>query len=141
MTGDAGSEVWMMTSPGTARRPARPATCVMSWKARSAARKSGLLTRLSALRMPTSETPSKSNPFEIICVPTRMSVSWRAKPATMLRKARSEVTLSRSSRATRARGKRRAISSSTFSVPKPRGARSVTRHAGHFTGTASVWPQ
>lgn len=59
----------------------------------------------------------------------------------MALKARSEVTLSRSSRATRASGKTRAISSSIFSVPKPTGTTSVTRHEGHLAGTGSVWPQ
>ncbi len=93
---------------------------------------------LSALRIPTSATPSKSNPLVIICVPTRMSVSRRANAATMALNALSEVTVSRSSRATRASGKMRAISSSIFSVPNPIGTTSVTLHDGHLAGTGSL---
>lgn len=67
-----------------------------------------------------------------------MSVLRASKSAMIALNARSEVTLSRSSRATRAAGNSRAISSSTFSVPKPRGTTSVTLHDGHFTGTGAV---
>lgn len=90
------------------------------------------------MRIPTSDTPPKSNPFVIICVPTRISVLRASKSEIMALNARSEVTLSRSSRATRASGKSRAISSSTFSVPNPRGSTSVTSHEGHFAGTGAV---
>lgn len=91
--------------------------------------------------MPTSDTPAKSKPLVIICVPTRISVRRASKSAMMALNAFSEVTLSRSKRATRASGKIREISSSTFSVPKPIGSTSVTLHEGHFAGTSSVWPQ
>ena len=70
-----------------------------------------------------------------------MSVRRAAKSATTAPNARSEVALSRSSRATRASGKSPAICSAIFSVPKPIGTTSVTAHEGHFAGTASVWPQ
>ena len=70
-----------------------------------------------------------------------MSVRRSAKSATVAEKARSEVALSRSRRATRASGKREATCSTIFSVPKPIGTASVTRHDGHLAGTGSVWPQ
>ncbi len=91
--------------------------------------------------MPTSSTPPKSNPLVIICVPTMMSYSRRAKSDTTASSARSEVSASRSRRTTRAAGKSRAISSSTFSVPKPIGSGAAASHAGQRGGTGSVWPQ
>ena len=62
-------------APGASPRPARPATCTRSWKARSAARKSGMQSAASALTTPTSVTCGRSCPLVTICVPTRMSIS------------------------------------------------------------------
>ena len=61
--------------PARVSRPARPATCVSSWKVRSAARKSGRCRPTSAATTPTSGTPGKSWPLATICVPTSTSSS------------------------------------------------------------------
>ena len=45
---DSGIAVWMITSPFILPRPARPATCVISWKVVSEALKSGILSAPSA---------------------------------------------------------------------------------------------
>ena len=51
----------------------------MSWKVRSAARKSGSASPASTETTPTSVTFGKSWPLAIICVPTSMSSSPAAK--------------------------------------------------------------
>ena len=82
MAGVRGLKVWISTRPASAPRPARPATCVRSWKVRSAARKSGSASAVSASTTPTRVTPGKSCPFVTICVPTSTSSSRRAKRAS-----------------------------------------------------------
>ena len=75
MAGSRGCQVWTMTSLPPFARPARPATWTISWKVRSAARKSGIARAVSALTTPTSVTVGKSSPLATIWVPSRMSTS------------------------------------------------------------------
>lgn len=70
-----GLSVWTTTRPGISLRPARPATWAMSWKVRSSARKSGMESDVSALRIPTRVTPGKSSPLAIIWVPSISLIS------------------------------------------------------------------
>ena len=74
MVGSSGLKVCRMTLPGWSARPARPATCEMSWNVLSAALKSGMLMAVSAEMMPTRVTFGKSNPLAIICVPMSICV-------------------------------------------------------------------
>ena len=53
ITGASGSWLWTSTRPGLSPRPARPATCWICWKLRSAARKSPPCRPRSASTTPT----------------------------------------------------------------------------------------
>ena len=59
----SGLKVCNQHTPGRAPRPARPATCVSSWKARSEARKSGRKSAISAETTPTSVTAGQIQPL------------------------------------------------------------------------------
>ena len=113
---------------------------------RSAARKSGSASAVSASTTPTSVTPGKSCPFVTICVPTSTSSSRRAKRGEQLRGL---VGASRPRRGRAARRARRGsaarTASSTCSVPTPdaeRGRRRTpgsaraSRSSGRSSGTA-----
>ena len=109
-----------MASPRISPRPARPATCVSNWNVRSAARKSATPSPMSADTTPTSVTCGKSWPLAIICVPTSTSISRAANRARTAPIAPRRCIVSRSTRATRAPGQRRA-------APPARRARSRRR--------------
>ena len=66
--------VCTITLPCFSLRPARPATWERSWNVRSFARKSGSVSEVSALMIPTRVTFGKCNPFASICVPANISV-------------------------------------------------------------------
>ena len=80
-----GLRVWTRTRPGMSLRPARPATWAMSWKVRSSARKSGIESEVSALRMPTKVTLGKSRPLAIIWVPSMSLMSPLLKRSRMVK--------------------------------------------------------
>ena len=88
---------------------------------------------MSAETTHTSVTPGKSWPLATICVPTSTSISPPAKRERD-RYRSAVVAASRSSRATRAAGKRSATSASMRSVPAPT-ASSGPPHAGQRSGT------
>jgi hypothetical protein len=95
---------------------------------------------VSAATTPTSVTPGKSWPFVTICVPTSTSSSRRAKRASSAAVSSAVLTASRSSRATRASGKRPRTACSTCSVPTPTPRRSPP-HVGQRGAIGSVLPQ
>src|SRR5207245_483312 len=116
----APARVWANTWPPFGPRPARPATWATSWKVRSAARKSGRWSPVSASTTPTTVTFGKSSPFAIIWVPSRMSTSPRATRSRMRWCAHLVLVVSRSIRATRAAGNRRPTNCSSCWLPSPR---------------------
>ena len=123
MAGASGWKVWTMARPASAPRPHRPLTWLTSWKVRSAARKSGRLSAVSALTTPTSRTPGKSRPLAIICVPTRSFTSPRPKRPSASWKSAASCMLSASMRSmvspATSDGWSRESSSSTRCTPSP----------------------
>jgi len=109
----------MTTVPGFPPRPLRPDTWVRSWNVRSAARKSGMLSVVSAETTPTRVTSGKSWPLAIICVPTRMSISPRSSAARMRPWLPRADVVSLSMRAILACGKSPWTSAASLSVPSP----------------------
>ena len=71
----SGLKVWTSTLPARSPRPVRPATWVTIWKVRSAARKSGRWSAVSASTTPTKVTLGKSSPLAIIWVPSKIRTS------------------------------------------------------------------
>src|SRR5699024_7669926 len=110
----------MMARPGAEARPLRPTTWVTRLNTVSYARNPWANSSESMPSTPTRVTSSKSRPLATIWVPTMMSYSWRAKPASSFSWASLAAVVSWSMRRMRASGKRVASSSSAFWVPKPR---------------------
>ena len=139
--GCSGCHVWMITFPWRYFLPDRPLTCAINWKLRSCALKSGKLNILSALKIPTTRTWSKSSPLVTICVPTRISVLRSAKSLIILWYAFFDLVESRSMRLMRAPGSRMDSSSSTFSVPNPCIFKWVLPQFSQDGGTWVEYPQ
>jgi hypothetical protein len=96
--------------PGLARLfrpPARPATCRISWKVRSAARRSDPCRPRSASITPTSVSRGKLCPLATICVPMMMSAAPSAIAAICLFQRPRRANRSEDSTASRACGKAR----------------------------------
>ena len=131
----------MTTRPPRSLRPARPATWMSSWHARSAARKSGRLTPTSAATAPTTVTLGRSNPLAIICVPTRTSASWAWKLSMMRAWPPCPPALSASQRRTRTDGNRLLSSDAMRWVPLPKYRMRPSPQAGHTDGLGNSRPQ
>ena len=121
----------------------RPATCETRWYVRSAARKSGWCSIVSASITPTSVTFGKSSPLAIICVPSSRSVSPAAKADRAASCAPGRRMESLSMRVTRRSGNLWATSFSSRCVPVPNRLRTDSLQLGHRSGAAvsksQVW--